>query len=91
MLLRYCNCLALFLVAVISSCEPVDAQCTDETDCSARCTPGKILAANVMRFPNSLTFPSPEVWRKQLCVFYAELRDWRLTALRCGFDIPEIS
>ncbi|CAI8057152.1 hypothetical protein GBAR_LOCUS31131 [Geodia barretti] len=32
----------LFLVAVTLHYHPTYAQCADETDCSARCNPGKI-------------------------------------------------
>ena len=78
---------ALFLVAVTLHYHPTYALCADETDCSARCNPGTQLQTLLVTDVVSLA----EVWRRQLCEFYAELRDWRLTAARCGLlELPEI-
>lgn len=84
----YCYLLLLLLG---SSCAVTYAQCEDETDCSSRCNPG--IKSAILSERMSVRFYCPflhtERWRRQLCVFYSRLQDWRSTAVECGLHVPD--
>ena len=90
-LLDYCRLVML----LASYCAFAHALCEDVTDCSARCNPGThapVCSPSRHACMQSLYYEMcnlSEHWRRQLCVFYTELMEWRATAVRCGLDVPE--